>query len=590
MNGINNGSLTIDTFLGLRLSLTGDTGLQLGELSYMKNIRITNDYKPRKREGYKEQFATLGAHRIQGQWSGYIGATFFHLFACNGHLYKLINGVNTDLGVLTDAPTNIFFFGSKVYIQNGSEYKSFDGTTLIDVVGYRPKIAIGTPPTGGGTPYEQLNLLNGLKHQTFNSDGIATVYTIAETNVASIDYVKVNGVTKTLVVDYTQNLVTGEITFLVAPIVGQDNVDIGWAKGAGTRALVYAHKFSILFGGVNDTRVHLYGDGTNTILFSELADGIPSAEYFPAFNTSSIGSSQYSVTSLLKQYDRLIINTEKGSYYSNYVFESSIVSFPVYPLNDNVGNIPLGQGQLIQNNPFVITDRVWEFVSSSVRDEKNVQDKSERVKVGLDTLNLANAITFDYEELSEYWLCVGKEVYIYNYSNDTWYYYELYDIPTCFTVIGGVLFMGTSTGQIMKWAQYVEQNKIPSYLTDNTHVINSRIETGFMDFGINYKRKFLNFAWVGMKPETKSRCFVEWESDYDTSTEAEPIYYSLMDFENVDFADFSFQVNANPQPFRLKLKSKKFTFFKLILSNDSLTETMTILSVNLPVIVGGFSK
>jgi hypothetical protein len=111
-----------------------------------------------------------------------------------------------------------------------------------------------------------------------------------------------------------------------------------------------------------------------------------------------------------------------------------------------------------------------------------------------------------------------------------------------------------------------------------------------MDFGENYRRKFLNFAWVGMKPESKSRCFVEWTTDYDISTEPEVIYYSLLDFGNMDFADFSFVCNYNPQPFRLKLKAKKFTYFKLILSNNSENETMTILNITLPVISGGVAK
>jgi hypothetical protein len=580
----------ITKFLGEHISLTGDTNLMLGELSKCENAKITQDYKVRKREGYKELFESLGSHRIQGQWNGYINGSFFHLFACNGHLYKTVAGVNTDLGTLTDAPTNFFYFGTKLYIQNRNEYKSFDGTTLIDVAGYIPNIRIGTPPTGGGTSFENINLLTGKKHQTFSSDGVATAYTIAESLIDSIDKVYVNGVLKTVITDYTVNLVTGVVTFLIAPIIGQDNVDIYWTKGIGSRSEVTGYSNALLFGGSNDTRVHLYGNGTNIITFSGLADGVPSAEYFPALNTSSIGSSQFAITSLLKQYDRMIISTTGSSYYSTYDFTNNIASFPVYPLNDKVGNVALGQGQIIQNNPFIITNGVWEIVASSVRDERNVVNKSNRVKALLDGLNLSTAITLDYEDLKEYWLCIGNKAYIYNYGNDTWYHYILADTPTCFTVIGGKLYMGTTNGQIMQWAQYTEVGDVPDYLTDNGTTINTTVETGFIDFGISYKRKFLNFAWVAMQPETRSVCFVEWETDYDASTDPEIIYYSLVNFEDIEFDDFSFNVNYNPQPFRLKLKAKKFVFFKLILTNDSDTETMTILSVNLPAIVGGNVK
>lgn len=36
---------TIQNFLGLNLSATGDTNLKLGEASSMKNFRVTKDYK-----------------------------------------------------------------------------------------------------------------------------------------------------------------------------------------------------------------------------------------------------------------------------------------------------------------------------------------------------------------------------------------------------------------------------------------------------------------------------------------------------------------------------------------------------------------
>ena len=46
------------------------------------------------------------------------------------------------------------------------------------------------------------------------------------------------------------------------------------------------------------------------------------------------------------------------------------------------------------------------------------------------------------------------------------------------------------------------------------------------------------------------------------------IEYKLSVLDDVDFADFSFSVSTNPQPFRLKLKAKKFTNLKIILDND----------------------
>jgi len=85
-------------------------------------------------------------------------------------------------------------------------------------------------------------------------------------------------------------------------------------------------------------------------------------------------------------------------------------------------------------------------------------------------------------------------------------------------------------------------------------------------------------------------CYVEWTSDYDNSTEKELISYSLMDFGSMDFTNFSFLTNNNPQPFKVKLKAKKWVFFKLIITNDSNADTMTILNASLPVVIGGDAK
>jgi hypothetical protein len=473
---------------------------------------------------------------------------------------------------------------------NGAEYKSFDGTNLIDVVGYIPLVAVATPPTGGGTDYEGINLLIGKKRQQFSANGSATVYYAREQALTSVDSVYVNGALKTLTTDYSVNLTNGTVTFVVAPTTGQNNVEIYWTKGTGSRSEITGYKQVMLYGGKNDTRVFLYGNNTNKMHFSNLANGVPSAEYFSVLDFSTVGSTEFPITGLAKQYDRQIIFTTGGTYYSIYEIDANgVTSLPIYPLNDAIGNIALGQVQVVKNNPVSIYNGVRMWTATNVRDERNESLISTRVQALLDKLNLTTAVTYDYEELREYWLCIGKTVFVYNYGNDTWYLFELAHTPTSFIVISGVLFMGTSEGKIMEWANYLIDD-IPVYLTDDGTTINSYFETGFMDFGLSWKRKFLNFAWVGMKPEQESVCFVEWESDYDVSTEPEYIYYSLINFADVDFADFTFETNYNPQPFRLKLKAKKFTYLKLKLSNDSATDTMTILNLNLPATIGGVAK
>lgn len=584
----------IDKFLGLNLDSTDGLDIQQGELSVLKNIRITENYKMRKREGYTKAFSAGGGGKIQGVWFGKLGGNENFVFARDGHLYggNISTGAATDIGTVSDSKIYLFAFNDKLYSQNGSEYKSWEGTgSLTEVRGYIPKVAIATPPSGGGTLYEDINSLIGMKHQTFNGNGTATSYHILETAVTSIDSLYIDGVLKTPITSYcTVNTTSGLITPITASVFtkGDDNIDIYWTKGTGSRQIVEANKQSELFGGANDSRVFMYGVD-NKVIYSALADGNPSAEYFPENNYLLLGSDEYGVTHLSKQYDRLIVHKEKDSHYCTYELDATTgASFPTYPLNDSVGNVAFGQGRNILNNPFVVTNGgVFQFTATNVRDEKNVVFTSERVQIGLDDLDLGDAITMDWEKRFEYWLFVGNIGYVYNYKNDTWYYFELAHTPTCFLEINGIVYFGTTSGEIMKFDE--------DALTDNGLVIKSRWETGFLSFGANNIRKFINFVWIGMQPEKRSLCYVNWESDKtmkadNTQADIRLVEYNNMDFGNVDFGNFTFNTSYSPQPFRLKLKIKKFTYVKFIGYNESLTNAMTVLNLTLPTIFGGFSK
>ncbi len=579
---------TIDVFKGLNESDSGDTQLELGEASTMKNFRLTTNAKLRKREGYAQLFATLGVHDIQGMWYGKVAGTFYLLFACNGNIYKHIAGVNTSIGTLTDAKTSFFSFNDKVYILNGSEYYSWNGTTYTIVAGYIPLIETATPPAGGGTANEGINLLTGKKHATFSGNAVATVYQLPETVLTSVDFVYVAGVLKTVTTDYTVNLTTGVVTFVVAPTTGVDNVDIYWTKGTGQRSEVTGHRFAMLFGGQNDTRVFLFGNGTNRYIYTGLASGVPSAEYLPALNYNEVGSAQFAVTDIVRQYDRQLIFTDgldtHYSYYETLTLSNGdiIPNFPTFTLNDAVGNIAPGQAQVIQNNPFTIQNGVYEWQATNVRDERNVSYISQKVQLSMSEVDLTTALTVDWEEKREYWLAVDNQVWVFNYRLGAWYRFETADEITCFLIADNEMYIGTPNGQIMKF-DTLERD-------DNGTIIEAIWEMGFYDFLAEWLRKFLNRIWISLQPGIKERVEVTWQTDFSVASDETVIEYNLTDFGDIDFTDFSFITNYNPQPFRLKIKAKKFVYFKLILTNDSLASGATVLSINLLSRMGGQTK
>ena len=210
---------TINNFLGLNMNKTGETQLKLGEASYMRNFRITKDFKLDKMYGYEEIYDPSA--EVRAIWIGKLDETDVNVYVAGGKVY---NG-DTELGAITDDATSIFEFNKKLYFINGHEYKSWDGTTFGDVAGYIPKIKIATTPQGVGTDFEPINMLSDYRLVSFSADGTSTVYSLPETGISSVT-AKVNGTTTSVTVQSS----AGTVTFSSAPAQGVDNVEITYKK------------------------------------------------------------------------------------------------------------------------------------------------------------------------------------------------------------------------------------------------------------------------------------------------------------------------------------------------------------------------
>lgn len=600
--------ITISEFLGINLEETGDTQLRVGESGDMTNFYITKDLKLKKIEGYSSLLPNNTGTPVRGLWYGILNATTHFIFAYNGKIYRFDDDYwvdssvweedweshVTEIGTATDETTRFFPFANKVYMINGNEYKSWDGVltnTFEDVTGYTPKIMIGSSPAGGGTDFEGINLLNPQKSQTFSADGSSVLYQVVETDVDSFDEVYINGVLTTA---YTTDLTNGNITFSTAPTSGEDNVEIFWSKDNGLRDKVTNNRASILFGPNNDTRVFFYGneDAQNRVIYSDLADGVPSVEYFPILNFLDIGSINSAVTNIERQYDIMIITKDsREAYFSEYdsfeVEDDTIVSFPVLPLNDARGNIAFAQGQIINNDPITIDDSLIIWVSTNVRDEKNALEISEKIKSDLDSKDLSKALTVDWQEKWEHWTVIGNEVYIYNYYLSTSSFrvfsrLKLNDNPSCMLIIDGDLYFGTETGEIMKLS-----DEFKSFNGEN---INSHWEMNFYDFESSTMRKTMQRLWVSMKPEPRSYAEINYITDKKMGTNPKIIEYNLYSYGSVDYSNWTYKTNYNPQPFRLKMKAKKFTYLKLVIDNNTDNSGALILSLSIKSEYGGETK
>lgn len=604
---------TINKFLGLNLSDTGDTQIQLGESGNMTNFYITDDLKLRKMYGYKtfHQFSNT----VRGMFSTKIGNTQYLLVAAGGKLYYFLqsqlddeenwdNIAPVEIGSIADSDTSFFEFDNKVYILCDGYYKwdpVVDASRIYRVEGYVPTVFVNTPagPNGGGLIYDEINMLTPLKKQTFNGDGSTTQFKVAQNNIDTLIEVKVGGVIEQ---NYSTDTGTGVVTLQTAPPQGYDNVEITWSKDDGDRNIIDYMKFGTIFGGDVDTRVFLYGNPNcqNRVYYSgttfENGIAVPSVEYFPATAQLDIGPKNFAVTDLTRQYDRLLATTNKPeAYYLTISTEQLQVTLgdgssttryvpavTTLPLNEAHGNVAMGQGQLLMNYPVTFENgAIIQWKATNVRDEKNADSIGAKIKKDLDKISMSGIKTHDLQEHNQLWIIYDDNAWLYNYYNQTYSRLEFPVSMSNITSLNGNVYMSTTEGKVVKFSN--------NFNTFDEETIDAYWEMNFSDFGVPYLRKTMNRLWIQMQPSNFASADISFISNRAESQVTKHIEYKKQWFDNVDFKNWHFTASINPQPFKLKLKAKKFTNMKITIKSTE-ESTCTILSLVLQVESFGYSK
>lgn len=568
----------IERWLGLNESPDGDTGLKMGEASVMRNFRITREHHLQIRPGYAPVCAPVPGKPIKGMWYGYVGGTAHFLAACGGRLWDVNTEQNsaTDLGDIDSGAVSFFGFSGKVYILTGSEYYVWDGLSPVAPVdGYAPIIATAVPPAGGGTLLERANILTGKRRVKFSPDGEAKVFQLPEAEVSEILWVDGTDI------KWTAELEKGTVTFDEIPPKGVNTLTVTWRKGTGAkRSLVTGMRFAETYNGESDSRVFLYGDGSNVCVYSDLDEnGKPSAEYFPEMNEMAVDSSNTPITALIRHYDNLLVFKTNGAFCAQYAartLEDGRVTAAFYctPMNREIGNAAPGQVKLLQNDPYTLFGRSvyrWKGITYGTRTERNCERVSDRAEATLRTFDLAGAVTFDDEQRQEFYVCCGDEAVIYNYGNDTWYVYDSFPARGMVSVKGEI-YLGDGEGRILHLNR--------RYRNDAGEEIDAYWESGSMAFAGERMRKYSANVWVAVKPESQGRVTVTAQSNRKSDYAEKVVAYGLASFQNANFAHWAFGTNRQPQVQRVRLKVKKFTFSRLIFSSRSASVTATILGVD----------
>lgn len=571
---------TIKKFLGLNESTDGDTQLKMGEASILKNFEITSEYHLRVRPGYNTLHSFNGG--IRGMWHGYVAGGEVTVCAADGAVWNITENGAENIGDILDAPTTFFGFGDKLYILNGSEYLVWDGIGYVDTVsGYVPIVVTASAPGGGGTTLEPVNMLTGKRRVRFSADGTAKVYQLPEKNVTSIDFVFVEKAEVTT--GFTVDKAAGTVTFTEAPAQGSNNVEVFYNVANTLRAKIEKMRFSEFFNGASDTRVFLYGDGSNKAYYCGVTEsGEASAEYFPDLYEVQIGTANTPITAMSRHYSKLLVFKPEAVYatsYSAITLEdgSTTAGFYTVPIHREIGNEAPGQVQLVNNYPRSICAGnmfEWRLATTLYADERNAKNISARVQQTMNSADVSKIFAFDNNMTHEYFLFLNDAegtVLVNNYETNVWYMFT--GLPaTCACADGMAMYLGFSDGRLVDFDHM--------HTSDDGVVIESRYESGNMSFNADYKRKTSSIIWVSMKPATNARILISARSDKKSDYAEKEVASSLSGFDHVNFIHWSFLTNRAPQIERIKLKVKKFVYYKIIIKSGSTFGDVTVLGID----------
>ena len=439
----------------------------------------------------------------------------FQLVHSGTKLYKVSNDTKTELySGLKAAVSDSFIYENVWYFKDGEHYLQYDGTTIKEVEGYVPTTSIARKPSGGGTVYEDVNMLTGRRKNTFLADGESKAFSLDAMEIDS-DYKPIVKVNDEVVTNYTVDYKAGKITFSTAPSEpktdGQDNVSVEFRK-TNERQRNSILKCTLL--QVFDNRVFVSGNDEqpNVVWHCSLND----PTYFSDLDYYQEGLDSAKVKGLVAGNNVLWVFREPSQANTTVFYHTPTVDSEygkIYPSQHS--SITTGcVAKAINFNDDIIffSERGMEGISGDVTTEQAIAHRSSLVdrKMIAET-DYKNMIL---EEWEGYLLVfIGNKVYLADsrtaFTNENhieydWFYWELDKKVTCARVYGGVLYLGTEDGVYT--------------LTDRTKNVESYWVTPKDKFGAPQKQKTTN----------KRGCVVEATGDISVYAKIEDTDFELI--------------------------------------------------------------
>lgn len=494
----------------------------------------------------------------------YDGAGIEEMLVHSGDkLYSIIKGEKTELYTgLNKARSDSFIYNNVWYFKDGIHYLQYDGNEIKEVVGYVPTTSIGRKPAGGGTVYEDVNLLSDYRINTFLADGESKEYVLDAMDIDE-DFVPEVTVADKPVTEFTVDYESGKITFATAPEVpltdGRDNVTVKFKRTVeGYRDKINKCTLLQLF----DNRVFFSGnkDYPNMIFHCSLND----PTYCSDLDYYNEGLDSAMVKGMVASNNGLWVFKEPNNAGTSVFYHTPTTDAEygkIYPSTHS--SIAMGcVGKAINFNDDIVffSDRGMEGISGDITTEQSIAHRSSLVdRKLLAEPHYKNMILEEWEGYlmvivdNKVYLADSRATLTYENSKEyEWFYWELNRKVTCTKVHNRILYLGTEEGVCS--------------LTDNEKDVESYWITPKDKFKYPQKQKTSN----------KRGCVVEATGDIAVYAKVEDTDFELIgEYENV--TDY----------FVSRIKRKKFKDIQLKFHSKT---RFSLETATLECFIGGYLK
>lgn len=608
---------SVNNFLGLNQSGDGDTELKMGEASKMVNFTITDGMNLKRRAGVVPALFGQGdAGEVLDAWAGFVGEreriviVDFYQGADRVTVYGkgedgAVQKLSEQSGILelkVPGHVSIIAFSDGVYLFSGNKFAALSPSDSFQTVEpYIPLVIAGASPNGGGTELEKINLLSPYRRVDFSADGTSTEYVLPDEAEAVVSAL-VDNATQSGTFDAS----THTFTFPAAPAKGVGNVEITYkindAEAAKAKAQIVACTMHEEYNGSTDTRLFLAGDGSNRCYYSGVTQsGEPSALYFPAMNEIAVDMAGSAVTGIVRHYSRLMVFKQDGTFAITYepvtLADGTVTAgFYIRPVNREYGNAAAGQVRTVTNYPRSFTASgiyEWRVTNSFYRDERYAVRISDPVRVLMEDADPQKLVAWDDDSEKTFYVFLNDEegtVVVNRYGlgkNGLWTCYkgEVFRKVTHAFTFGGTIYFCTS-GTIM----HFDRNALFDNPGSGSAPVNAYWESGFMSFGADFLKKYASQIYVSVLPEANSSVYITAETDRKSEYNEKNVSKNVFSFASFRFSNLTFRTEQNPSISRVRLKVKKFVYYKLKISVTDPGATATVLGFDMEVRYGAKAK